>query len=908
MLMLPDRERWQQLSPLLDELLDLAPAPQAARLAALRAEQPALAAELALLLDAHHSAAEARFLDGTAAAAAAPIAESPTLAGQRLGPYTLMAPLGQGGTGSVWRARRDDGRFDAHVAVKLLHLSLVGQAPAQRFRREGQILARLTHPNIAHLLDAGVSEGGQPYLVLELVDGERIDHYCDRRRLTVEQRLALFADVLSAVSHAHRHLVIHRDIKPTNILVDEGGRVKLLDFGIAKIVEDETWALGSTAITREGGGQSFTPEYAAPEQWRGEPVTTATDVYALGVLLYQLLAGRHPTAPEQATAQQVMQSTLRVEPARLSAACSTAAAAARETTPPKLARRLQGDLANIAARALSKAPSHRYATVDALAEDLRRHRDHEPVGARPDAWAYRLGKFVRRHRAAVGAGVLSTVAIAAGLAGTLSQARIAEHERDRAVRQLVQTEAVEEFLTFLISSTANRPLSTLELLERAGQLANAQFADAPAIKARLELTLSGVYSEIDAQDKTLALLTQARASAQRAGDVDLQAQIECAEVSETDLEPDSKRAAARYDRAMDTLRAHAAGDTVTLAYCHHTRAMRAFELGDYPQALTDERRALELMGESRPGNRTLWVAMRQGLAGALAKTGDLGAALEQLQAAIDELNAMGRAHTIGASTLLNNQGVLLSRAGDPLRALAAFDGAIEGMQDGGGVDAATPASLGNRARTLLELGRITEAQQALEQALASAAARGDTRSPPFSITAFGWCAPGDLAACEQRFEAAHERMVAQLPPSHPGLANADLNHARMLMDAGQVERAKPLLERAMSIYAQSDGGEPGRIRALTLLARSELQLGHTPAALAQAQRAVQEARAAAVGIAHSQWLGHALLAQGLALRAAADTRAPAVLREALAQLQPTVGDRAAAVIELRGLLADGTPK
>jgi len=904
-MMLPDRQRWQRLSPLLDELLDLGPAQQAARLDQLHAEDPALAAELAALHEAHRCVEGARFLEGVVEdmAPVAPRAEPPTLAGQRLGPYTLLDPLGQGGTGSVWRARRDDGRFETLVAVKLLHLSLVGQAPARRFRHEGLILGRLTHPCIAHLLDAGVSAGGQPYLVLELVEGERIDHYCDSRRLTIEQRLALFADVLAAVSHAHSHLIIHRDIKPTNILVDKTGRVKLLDFGIAKMIEDEAWDTGLTAITRDGGGQSLTPEYAAPEQWRGEPVTTATDVYALGVLLYQLLVGRHPTAPDDAAAQQVMQTTLEREPIRLSAVCSAAAALARETTPPKLARRLHGDLSNIAARALRKTPSHRYPTVDALAEDLRRYRDHEPVAAHADAWSYRLGKFARRHRAAVAAGAISTVAIVAGLAGTLTQARIAGQARDHAVRQLVQTKAVQEVLEFLISSTADRPLGTMELLDRAGDMANAQFADDPGVKARLQLTLADIYGEIDAQDKTFDMLAQAKLSAQQAGDVDLQAEQACAEAAETELEPDAARAAERFERAMATLRERADGDMSTLAYCHHRRALRSFELGAYPQVMTDEHRALALLEQSRVGNRTLQVSMRQNLAGALARTGDLNAALEQIQSTIDELNAMGRSHTIGMLTELNNQGVLLARSGDPLRALAAFDRAVESTPDGTAAQGSTPASFVNRAKMLLELGRGAEAQQAIAQALSSAAERGDTRSPPFSVIALAWCAPGELAQCERRFEAARDRLATLLPPTHPTLGNADVNHARMVLDAGLPERAKPLLERALSTFGPPGRGEPGRIRALTLLAKAELQLGHTSAALELADRAVQEARMAATGFAHSEWLGSALLAQGMALRAHGDERAPAVLREALAQLQPTVGDAAPAVIEARRLLA-----
>ncbi|MEO7055328.1 MAG: serine/threonine-protein kinase, partial [Caldimonas sp.] len=286
--MVPDADRWKRLSPLLDDLLDLAPVERAERLSVLRGHDAALAAELAsMLADAAHAEA-AQFLAGSASPPPlANDAAAPGLAGTRIGAYVLESQLGQGGMGAVWRAHRGDGRFDAAVAVKLLHLSLVGLAGARRFEREGAILARLSHPNIARMLDAGVTVGGQPYLVLELVDGERIDHHCDSHRLRVDQRVALFRDVLGAVAHAHRHLVIHRDIKPSNILVGADGSVKLLDFGIAKLLQGSA---DEPATDLTGGHRgALTPDYAAPEQLRAEEVTTATDVYSLGVLLYQLL-------------------------------------------------------------------------------------------------------------------------------------------------------------------------------------------------------------------------------------------------------------------------------------------------------------------------------------------------------------------------------------------------------------------------------------------------------------------------------------------------------------------------------------------------------------------------------------------------------------------------------------------
>jgi serine/threonine-protein kinase len=903
-----DSAHWQQLSQLLDEMLELPPAARAERLRALAQEDDTLASELAVLVAAHAKADDEQFLAGVADAGdAAPHGEHATLAGQRLGAYTLVSMLGQGGTGSAWLARRDDGRYEGRVAIKLLHLSLLGRAQAERFRREGAILARLSHPNIARLLDAGVSEAGQPYLVLELVDGERIDRWCDANALTIEQRLDLFDDVLAAVAHAHSHLVVHRDIKPTNILVDRDGRVKLLDFGIAKFVEEQSPAADST-LTQEGG-HSFTPEYAAPEQWRGETPTTATDVYALGVLLHHLLVGRHPTSPPGANAQQAMRATLDVDPVPLSRALESdaalaQAAATRTTTAPKLARALRGDLEHIVLRALRKAPRQRYPTVDALAEDLRRLRAHEPVSARAGAWAYRTGKFLRRHRVGVTAGALASVVALVGAAGTLWQAQRAEKERDRAMRQFTQAEAVEEFMTFLLAGSEDRAFTTTELLDRGTAVADVQFADDPGAAARLQFALSGIYSEIDAIEKTGELLAKALASAKRAGDLDLQAQIECAAAAEVALEADNARATARFERALASVESRGGGgDAETLAYCHHTRALRAFEVGDYALALADEHTALALLGTPRPGNRTLQIAMRQQLAGALSKTGDLHGAIEQMQGAIAELQAMGRLQTVGAQTVLNNLGVLLVRAGQPLRALATFDRALAAHGAISDSDESTPALSSNRAKVLADLGRGPEGQQALDHSLAVAAARGDTRSPPFSISNFAWCPPGQLDACERRLAEARRQLEAILPPGHAALATSDLSLARMALAQGEPARARAPLERALALYGDSQPVNPERIGALAQLARVQLQLGDATAALALAERAVRLGRAAAAGFESTSWLGQALLAQGRVLRHLGDPRADAVLAEAAAQLDGSLGPAAETSREAHALLA-----
>src|SRR5262245_25387309 len=375
------RERWQSVGPYLDRALEMDRGGRAALLNSLRAEQPEVAEDLELLLDAYAIPDSEWFLETS------PTLPQATLAGQIIGAYTLVAPIGQCGMGSVWLARRSDGRFEGQAAVKLLNASFVGRAGEERFRREGSILARLTHPHIARLLDAGVSPTGQPCLVLEYVEGEPIDRYCQRKGLTIRERLGLFLDVLDAVAHAHAKQIVHRDIKPSNVLVGEDGRVKLLDFGIAKLLEAEAGGGEATALTREAGG-ALTPEYAAPEQVAGGTVTTATDVYALGVVLYELLVGDLPFDRVRmrkagwAGLERILQEEEPVRPSSRS----------------ELRRDLEGDVDWITLKALEKDRSRRYATAAAFAEDIQRHLQDKPVSAGPPGAAYRLKKLIRRRR------------------------------------------------------------------------------------------------------------------------------------------------------------------------------------------------------------------------------------------------------------------------------------------------------------------------------------------------------------------------------------------------------------------------------------------------------------------------------------------------------------------------------
>jgi serine/threonine protein kinase len=431
-------DQWQALSPYLDEALAMNDDERAAWLSALGQQDPALAAQLGALLDEHRVLAQEGFLENRRWA----LPNSTGLAGQTLGPYTLISQIGQGGMGSVWLARRSDGRFERQAAVKFVSIALSGPATEERFKREGSILGRFTHPHIAELLDAGISSTGQPYLILEYVDGPTIDQYCDEHKLDLEARVRLFLDVLAAVAHAHANLIVHRDIKPSNVLVTTGGEVKLLDFGIAKLLEGEGQTGAATLLTHEGGS-ALTPEYAAPEQLTGQPVTTATDVYALGVLLYVLLSGRHPAGSGLHSPAELVKAVLDLEPLRVSEATtadnSKLIAERRGATPAMLRRELRGDLDTIVGKALKKDSQERYASVTEFANDLQRYLKHEPISARPDTLAYRTAKFVRRNRTVV---VLTATAIVLVI-GSLStglyvanRQRKIEKQRFAQVRQL----------------------------------------------------------------------------------------------------------------------------------------------------------------------------------------------------------------------------------------------------------------------------------------------------------------------------------------------------------------------------------------------------------------------------------------------------------------------------------------
>ena len=474
----------------------------------------ALHARLSVLIRADQEADQAMFLSGDAVldsiAAEACTVESDQ-GGLRIGAWILDRVLGSGGMGQVWLARRSDGQHEGLAAIKMLRRAVADVRTNERFAQEGRILARLAHPHIAMMLDAGFGADGQRYIVLEYVDGERIDHWCDTHRLDLAARLAIFLQVCAAVAHAHAHFIVHRDLKPSNILVVEGGQAKLLDFGIAKLLESEVTELSQ--MTGETLA-AMTPGYAAPEQITGGAITQATDVYALGVILFVLLAGRRPHGSEHSTPVQLARAVVDGEPRQLSALDAEedldAIAAARQCLPLALQKLLRGDLEIIVGKALKKNPAERYASVQAMADDIRRYLENRPITARADSASYRLGKFVRRNALAVGAASMIGIVLLGSAIGLAVAARRTAHEART-------TLAVKDFLFGLFNAVdpntaKGKVFSARELLDRGRQRLESEQQTDPVLKAELQAVLGRIYFQ-------LGLFSQARELQQQAVDV-----------------------------------------------------------------------------------------------------------------------------------------------------------------------------------------------------------------------------------------------------------------------------------------------------------------------------------------------------------------------------------------------------
>jgi len=507
-----DPDRWQLLQDLFHELMARPAEERLAAAEAACAGDRELLTELEALLAAEADPAS------LFEAGATPVDDD--LENREVGPYRLIRRIGSGGMGSVYLAERADGTFERRFALKVVKKGMDTERVVQRFELERQILARLDHPNIASIIDGGETEDGRPYFVMEYVDGLPITTYCDQHRIDVAGRLALFAVVCRAVQDAHQSLVIHRDLKPSNILVTGDGEVRLLDFGIAKLLDsaDDPALTGTGALL-------LTPAYAAPEQLLGESVTTVTDIYALGVVLYELLAGRRPFEPGRSPLEY-RELVLSGEPLKPSTAVTqqpasrhgaerpgavSAVGEARSLALGRLKTLLRGDLDTICLTALRREPQRRYASAEQLSADIERHLNDQPVLARPDSAGYRFGKFLRRHRTgAAGA----TLAVIAFLALTAYYTGELASERDVAVQERERTEEVVEFVTGLFrvadpTQSRGAEVTARELLDAGYERIQTELGDRPAVQSTLRRVLGEVYYELGLQDEAQQLLESA---------------------------------------------------------------------------------------------------------------------------------------------------------------------------------------------------------------------------------------------------------------------------------------------------------------------------------------------------------------------------------------------------------------
>ena len=593
-----DAERWREVDRVFEAALDRPPDERTALLDEACGGDHALRREVEKLLAA--DAREDVFFDRP------PDEVLGFMAGdrgepQRLGPYRLLRPIGYGGMGAVHLAVRDDEQYERLVAVKILRAGLEDTELRHRFLAERQILARLEHPNIARLYDGGSTDDGRPYLVMELIDGLPVDEYCDRHRLTIDQRLALFLRICAAVQHAHQNLLVHRDIKPANILVTPEGEPKLLDFGIAKQLEP---AAAADARTRTGL-RVMTPSYASPEQVKGEAITTASDVYSLGVLLYELLAGRSPYQVAEGAPLYELERTIdEQEPERPSTALLRPGtpspeeiAAARGSRPAALRRRLAGDLDTIVLAALRKEPQRRYESVARLASDLERHLQNLPVSARPDTLGYRTRKLVRRHRFAIAAAAAAVLLVAGLVASLFVQGRRTVRERDKARYAL--SFLVDTFKQADPSHTRGERLSAREILDRGAARVSRELAGQPDIQAALMDAIGEVNLGLGRIDRAAPLLEGALATRRRT------AGSESLEVAES-LEHVASLRVARSDfaggeklltQALEVKRQRLGGSHVEVAKTLNRLGQTIAEKGDLERAEPLHRQALAIAQE-----------------------------------------------------------------------------------------------------------------------------------------------------------------------------------------------------------------------------------------------------------------------------------------------------------------------
>jgi serine/threonine protein kinase/tetratricopeptide (TPR) repeat protein len=905
-----DKDRWQRVQPLLDHALDLDEGARGPYLDEVRRATPDLAGELERLLAAHARVTASDFLGGRPS-----LVDEVTssLRGRTFGAYTLDRTIGTGGMGTVWLAHRSDGRFSGQVALKVVNQAVLDVRARTRFEREGTILARLTHPNIARLLDAGVTSRGQPYLVLEYVEGVHIDQYADAQRLGVRARLTLFLQVADAVAHAHANLVVHRDLKPSNILVRDDGVAKLLDFGIARLVNDDTADVGAGAT--RATAMVMTPKYAAPEQARDGTVTTATDVYALGVLLFTLLSGQHPTAEGATTPAEYLRA-LEVPAGRLSDVLGTIAAdsevalrvaAARGTTIDRLQRACRGDLDTILNVALKTDPAERYASVGALADDIRRHLRHEPVAAQPDSWWYRTRKLVARRRLETAAVAVAAVGILSGSAVAVWQARVAATERDFAIAQLRHAQVVNDLNEFLLADAGpvGKRFTAGEVLARAERIALRQHDEPPATRALALIAIGTQYRAQDEDDSARRVLAAAFDISRTLTDPSVRARAACAHAAAIADTGEGAHARQLVRDALAELPADALYDNDRVG-CELRAAEIEREDVDPAAAIAHVQRAARLLETSGTATRLLQVRVAMDLAESFRAAGrpvDAAAAFEEAYA---RLEALGRGDTETAGTLLNNWGMTHHALGQPLDALRLFERAVAIASADGSDASVSPILLTNLARVLVDLGKVGDGVNLADRSAALADRDGNVvaYNQGLALRAAGYRQLGNLPRAALLLDEFERRIRQVLPAGHMAFTVLEIERARQSLDRGDLVAARTGIDRAvLALEADREHGREVLHRALLTRADVALAAHRFDDAAADASRALDIQRGFTGGTVLSTHAGRALLAIGQA-HAAAGRRdaARGPLTDALRHLEATLGRDHREVNAARALL------
>jgi eukaryotic-like serine/threonine-protein kinase len=745
------------------------------------------------------------------------------LIGDRIGPYRVLRALGVGGMGEVYLAERADAEFEQQVAIKVVHSGALARGVQSRLRVERQILAQLDHPNIAHLLDGGTLADGTAYLVMEYVDGLPIDVYCDSNRLGIAARLHLFQTVCAAVHYAHQNLIVHRDLKPSNILVTASGTPKLLDFGIAKLLDDRQARQTTLAVTH-ADVRVMTPDHASPEQVRGQAITTSSDVYVLGVLLYKLLCGTSPFVIPSARLTDIERAICERNPLPPSLAlrhaepaAALAIAEARSTSVSRLQRTLRDDLDNIVSMAMRKEPERRYGSSQHMAGDIQRYLDGLPVIARRDTLRYRSAKFVRRHWLPVAAGVSVFMLVVAFATTTYIQSvrigaerdRVAE-QRERAERERIRAGEISTFLVDLFKlsdpeENRGNQVTARELLDSSAQRLQAGLQDQPATKAALLTTVGAVYDSLgqyqDAQkvlNDSLALQPQAHDKSR----IDTLLELSHARIGAGDL----NGAEAPVQEAL-----HLAQEYFGPASQESGAALSALgrlrqQQGQPGEAESLYRRSLDIL-QSTAAPPTDISAMLDSLAGVYSGERQWGLARQTYERALDiDRRVLGDDHPRVALQLYD-LAVVAQNLGDLKLAETYYRDAIRHLEHAYGDRHPRPAEAKTNFALLLQReGRFAEAEPLLRSVL-------DTDLRIHSPDNYNVGAAranlavllddeGDFAGAEAEFRQALAIYDKTLPAKHPWRAVLLMQFARLLADRDELEEALARSEQSLKIWAE----------------------------------------------------------------------------------------------------------